>query len=90
MSYCVLFSATARRDIKRIPRNYALKIGEELASLAEEKDPKRHVKKVQGGQNPAFYSLRVGEYRAILTIVDDVMIIHVIEVGHRSTVYRKY
>jgi len=90
MSYRVIFSATAHRNIKHIPRNYALKIGEELASLAGEKDPKRHVKKLQGGQNPPFYSLRVGEYRVILSIVDDVMIIHVIEVGQRRTVYRKY
>ncbi|MDD4255180.1 MAG: type II toxin-antitoxin system RelE/ParE family toxin [Methanofollis sp.] len=90
MSYRVFFSATARRDIKRIPKDYALAIGEELMSLAGETDPKRHVKKIQGGQNPPFYSLRVGEYRAILTIVDDVMVIHVIEVGHRRTVYRKY
>ncbi|MDD3621157.1 MAG: type II toxin-antitoxin system RelE/ParE family toxin [Methanofollis sp.] len=90
MSYRVFFSAKARRDIKRIPKDYALAIGKELMSLAAEKDPKRHVKKIQGGQNPPFYSLRVGEYRAILTIVNDVMVIHVIEVGHRSTVYRKY
>lgn len=81
MSYRVFFSATARRDIKRIPKDYALTIG-----TAAETDPKRHVKKIQGGQNPPFYSLRVGEYRAILTIADDVMVIHVIEVGHRSTV----
>lgn len=90
MSYRVFFSATARREIKRIPRDDALRIGEALVSLAGETDPKRQVKRVQGGQNPPFYSLRVGEYRAILTIVDDVMVIHVIEVGHRRTVYRKY
>ncbi|QYZ80121.1 type II toxin-antitoxin system RelE/ParE family toxin [Methanofollis formosanus] len=90
MRYRVLFSATARRSIKHIPKAYALKIGEELASLAGETDPGRHVKKLQGGQNPPFYSLRVGDYRVILTIVDEVMVIHVIEVGHRSKVYRNY
>jgi len=90
MSYRVFFSATARREITRIPGDDALRIGEALVSLAGETDPKRQVKRVQGGQNPPFYSLRVGEYRAILTIVDDVVVIHVIEVGHRRTVYRKY
>jgi mRNA interferase RelE/StbE len=88
MRYRVFFSATACREIKRIPGDDALRIGEALVSLAGETDPKRQVKRVQGGQNPPFYSLRVGEYRAILTIVDDVMVIHVIEVGHRRTVYR--
>lgn len=90
MRHRVFFSATARREIQRIPGDDALRIGEALVSLAGETDPKRQVKRVQGGQNPPFYSLRVGEYRAILTIVDDVMVIHVIEVGHRRTVYRKY
>ncbi|QYZ78235.1 type II toxin-antitoxin system RelE/ParE family toxin [Methanofollis formosanus] len=90
MNYRVFFSATARRNIKRIPKDDALAIDEELMSLAGETDPKRHVKKIQGGQNPPFYSLRAGEYRAILTIVDEVMVIHAIEVGHRSKVYRKY
>lgn len=90
MRYRVIFSATARRSVKRIPKEYALKIVEDLASLAAETDPKRHVKKIQGGHNPPFYSLRVRDYRTILTIVDDVMVIHVVELGHRSTIYRKY
>jgi len=32
----------------------------------------------------------MGEYRIILTIEHEIMIIFVIEIGHRSTIYRSY
>ena len=51
---------------------------------------KKYVKKLQGSKEPPFYSLRLGDYRVILNIVDNVMVIHVIEVGHRNKIYRKY
>jgi mRNA interferase RelE/StbE len=90
MTWRVVFTATARHAMKRIPKAAAFAIGDELASLAGEPDPKRFVKRLQGSQNPPFYSLRVGDSRAILSIVDDLVIIHVVDVGHRSSVYRKY
>jgi len=90
MSYRVFLTARARRDIRSIPRDTALKIGRELHDLSEEPDPKRYVKRLQGNHNPSFYSLRIGAYRAIMNIIDDVIVIHVVEVGHRSTIYRHY
>ncbi|MCK8518090.1 type II toxin-antitoxin system RelE family toxin [Methanoculleus sp. 7T] len=67
-----------------------MRIGEELASLAGETDPKKHLKKLKEPDNPAFYSLRVGDYRAILSIIDDLLVIHVIEVSHLGRVYRRF
>ncbi len=90
MTWRVVFTATARHVMKRIPRAAAHAIGEELASVAGEPDPKRFVKRLQGSHNLPFYSLRVGDCRAILSIVDDLVIIHVVDVGYRGSVYRKY
>jgi len=36
------------------------------------------------------YSIRAGDYRAVVTVKDDMMIILVIEAGHRGKIYRKY
>ena len=36
------------------------------------------------------YKLRVGDYRAILSIENGKMVIFVLEVDHRSVIYRKY
>ena len=83
MTYRVVITATARHNLKSIPRPIALRIGEELAALAGEADPKRHLKKLKGSDNPAFYSLRVGDYRTILSVIDDLLVIHVVAVGLR-------
>ncbi|SDJ85098.1 type II toxin-antitoxin system RelE family toxin [Methanoculleus thermophilus] len=90
MTYRVVITAAARHDFKSIPRPIAVQIGEELASLAGETDPKKHLKKLKSPNSPPLYSLRLGDYRAILSIIDDLLVIHVITVGHRSRVYRRF
>jgi mRNA interferase RelE/StbE len=67
----------------------ALKFVAAFQHLADEDDPRRHVKRLRGSTNPPFCSYRIGQYRAIMSIPDDVMVIHVIEVGTRGNVYRK-
>ncbi|QYZ78110.1 type II toxin-antitoxin system RelE/ParE family toxin [Methanofollis formosanus] len=80
----------AERDFNRIPDPDARQIKEELYALADEPYPRSHVKKLRGHQSSPVYSLRVGHYRVILIIEDNTMVIAVIEIGNRSTVYRKY
>ena len=80
----------AHHPFKGIPRPLAIRIGEEIASLAGETDPKKHLKQLKGASNPPLYSLRSGDYRLVLSIIDDLLVIHVIAVGHRSRVYRRF
>lgn len=82
----------AHHPFKGIPRPpLAIRIGEEIASLAGETDPKKHLKQLKGASNPPpLYSLRSGDYRVVLSIIDDLLVIHVIAVGHRSRVYRRF
>ena len=44
------------------------------------------IKAMQGYEG--FYRLRVGYYRVIYTVNDDVLLIRVIEVGNRGDVYK--
>ena len=48
--------------------------------------PHSHVKRLVGC---CYFSLRVGEYRVILDIKDDKVLILVLEMGHRGNIYRK-
>jgi mRNA interferase RelE/StbE len=90
MRYPLRYSSSARHALNHLPRNIALRFVAEFEDLAEELDPRLHVKRLRGGGDPPFYSLRIGQYRAVLSIVDDVMVNHAIEIGHRNSVYRKF
>lgn len=51
-----------------------------------ETHPRPHdVKKLQGYENT--YRVRIGDYRIIYEIPDNILLVWVIEVGHRSRVY---
>lgn len=90
MIWRVVFTPKAERDLKRLPISEEQRIKDELTALAEEAYPRLHIKKLKGHQSIPIYSYRIGRFRIILTIEDDVMVIFVIEIGDRSTVYRKY
>ncbi|CCJ37507.1 plasmid stabilization system protein [Methanoculleus bourgensis MS2] len=90
MIWRLIITPTAERDIDRIPDPDAKRIKEELYALADEPYPRFYVKKLKGHPKSPLYSLRVGQYRVILAIENNVMVITVIEVGNRSNVYRKY
>lgn len=34
------------------------------------------------------YRVRVGDYRIVYEVIDDVLVIHVVRIGHRREVYR--
>lgn len=39
------------------------------------------------GEN-SVYRVRVGNYRIVYEVIDDVLVIHVVRIGHRREVYR--
>ena len=90
MIWRVVFTPKAEHDLKRLSKVDEQRIKDELTALAEEPHPRLHVKKLKGHQSIPIYSHRAGQYRVILTIEDNVMVIFVIEVGDRRRVYRKY
>ena len=61
------------------------RIQTKIDDLAIEPRPKG-VKKLKGEENS--YRIRVGDYRVIYDIFDDVLLVSVVEVGHRSEVYK--
>jgi len=62
-----------------------------ILSVSELKDdPFASVKKLKGTKRHPLYTHRVGEYRVILDILNDRLLILVLEKVHRSKIYRKY
>jgi mRNA interferase RelE/StbE len=88
MSYSVEYTSKARKDLKKLPLDIAQDIILSINSIKSE--PYSYVKKIKGTKNHPLHTHRVGEYRVILDIEDDRLLIIVLEAGHRRTIYRKY
>ena len=90
MSYTVRLTSGAERDLRKISRDDAKRIREGLVLLSREQSPRSRVKKLKGSYDLPLYSFRISHYRLILSIEDQNLVIFVIEIGDRRTVYRGY
>jgi mRNA interferase RelE/StbE len=88
--YRVKYTHRADRDLEKLPRDIARKVVSTIHQIRE--DPYHFIKKMKAS-NPdhPVYSLRVRrDIRALLSIHDDVLIIHVLEIEHRKQAYRDF
>jgi len=83
MNYEVAFSDFAFKQLSKLPKNIQQRI---LSTLKRCRiRPYPHVKKLVGSK---YFRLRIGDYRVILDIIENKLIIHVIELGHHKRIYR--
>jgi len=83
MSYEIIFTDTSRKQLKKLEKEIQERIIKALERIRIR--PEVHVKKLVGDPG---YRLRVGEYRIILDIFKDKLIILVIKIGHRKNIYK--
>jgi len=86
--YSVRLSPRAQKDLLALPKKDARRIRAALNDLAAEENPQACVKKLKGHEQVPIYSCRIGTFRAILTIDNGILVIFVITIDHRSSVYR--
>jgi mRNA interferase RelE/StbE len=85
MAYEIEISDDAKHAFKKLDRRIAQRIYTKLKDIANSTDPFQRVKRLEGVE---FFSLRVGDYRVILDLKRNKLIIFVIKIGHRRDVYR--
>ena len=85
MSYEVQILPKAARQIKALSVEVRQDISLTIQSLANEPRP-IGVKKLSGEKD--IYRVRVGNYRVLYRIVNKVLVVVVVSVGHRREVYR--
>ena len=88
MKYSVKYTRTALKQLKKMDR----KLASFIISYVEEKlvdceDPRRYGKALHGNLNDK-WRYRVGDYRILAKIQDDIVVITVVEVGHRRDIYK--
>ena len=86
MAYRIEFKKSARKEILGLPRKMQRRVISAIKALADNPRPE-NVRKLKGSED--YYRLRVGDYRILYQIADQILTIFVIRVGHRGDVYRK-
>ncbi|MBW2261350.1 MAG: type II toxin-antitoxin system RelE/ParE family toxin [Deltaproteobacteria bacterium] len=83
-SYDVVVKRSAAKELRAIPPPHSGRILKAIKRLASEPRPpgceklsRRHC-----------YRIRVGAYRIVYTMQDDVLVIEIIKVAHRREAYR--
>jgi mRNA interferase RelE/StbE len=78
--YTVVITSSAEKEIRALPKD----MRERILTLRQNPRPSGTIKL----QAREAYRLRVGDYRIIYTIEDQVRIVTVAQVGHRREIYR--
>ena len=83
-SYSVELTRSVRKDFRKIPKTDVERILAAIGALMEDPRP-AWSKKLVGEE---LYRIRVGMYRVIYEVEDDVLVVLVVKVGHRKDVCR--
>lgn len=85
--YRVIYSKEAKRMLSKIPRKTALLIQAKIEAIATQPyAPHPNASKLQGRDG---YRLRVGDWRVIYEVVNQQLIIHVVRIAARGSVYER-
>jgi mRNA interferase RelE/StbE len=88
MVWRIEFLPAAEKELAKLDRSVAQRI---LAFLDQRvrvaADPRSIGEALVGGKLGAFWKYRVGDYRLIVSIEDQRVLVNVVRVAHRSAVY---
>jgi len=85
MIFQIIWSGSAAKELKKIDETVAKRIFKKVSELSE--NPYHSdVTKIIGDP---YFRLRVGDYRVIFDIQNDMLRILILKVGHRKKVYKK-
>ncbi|MEJ6482022.1 type II toxin-antitoxin system RelE/ParE family toxin [Nostoc punctiforme UO1] len=85
MTYQIEISKKAAKQLKKLSADIRDRINEKILELADNPRSSGVVKLENTGNK---YRIRVGNYRILYEIQDDILILKVVRIGHRRDVYR--
>ena len=84
--YNIEWRPSTKKDLKKISKTEVPKIIKAVENLSDQPRPPGSTK-LSGSD--LTYRIRVGDYRVIYEIHDEIILVEVVKVGHRKDVYRK-
>lgn len=89
MAWNVEFTATAGKQLKKLDKKWQALILDYLEDEVAPLDNPRNRGKALLEDKKGLWRYRVGDYRAICKIEDELMVILAVTVGHRKDVYNE-
>jgi len=86
MKYTIILEKKAEKYLYKIPAKIRENIRERIRALANNPHP-HYAASMQGYKD--LYKFRVGDYRIIYTVRHSQLIVMVIDIEHRSKVYKQ-
>lgn len=88
MAWTIEYTATARKQLRKLDRQIAKRIVDYLdRRVATAKSPQTHGKALTGPLGD-LWRYRVGDYRIMVELRNEVFTVLVVRVGHRGDIYR--
>lgn len=84
--YRIEFAPRAARQFRKLPSNVQQRLRPAIDKLAENPRPPGS-ERIQGQD---LYRVRVGDYRVVYEVRDQVLVVLITKVGHRREVYRRW
>ena len=88
MAWIIKYDDKALRSLKRLDRQIAQRLLDTLEQKIARSDNPRIDGKSLSGRLAEYWRYRIGDYRVICLIQDEVLTVFVVEIGHRGDVYR--
>ena len=82
--YVVIIQPSAQKEIEKLPKPSQVKVLKVLVSLSDNPRP-ANCKKLVGADA---WRVRVGDFRIVYLIEDNILTVEVVRVAHRKNVYK--
>ena len=90
MAWIVEFVPEAAKDLRKLDRTVSQRLLRFLDErIAGSDDPRAIGEPLRGERLGAYWKYRVGDYRLICRIEDERVLVTVVRIGHRKSVYRE-
>lgn len=87
MSYEIEWTAPALRELRKLDKPIARRVLTAVTKLGL--NPRPPGVRALTGQPPGTMRLRIGNYRVVYVVQDDLVLVTVVRVAHRSEAYRR-
>lgn len=84
--YQIIFKKSAEKELQKLPSQIIKRLVPAIDSLS--KDPRPSGAKKLQGNKENIWRIRVGDYRIIYLIADEIKIVEIRRIGSRKDVYK--